>query len=85
MYVVKHVDCKTEVYFSQHEFEDFNQALNFMFENYKDMFGDEVKDVKYKFWDPINYDQSVEIFSIEMIAPYDNEGFYLYKDWEKIQ
>lgn len=85
MYVVKHVDSKNDMYYSAHSFDTFDQAFDFMCEQFLENFGDVVREPKIKFWDPIYEDQSANIFSVEMFAPNETEGFYLYKDWESIQ
>jgi hypothetical protein len=85
MYTVCQVCGPTQTFYegTERSFDDLTEAVKYMAQSFKTMYGDVCID-DYSFWDPILGEQSVSLHTIEMFAPDEEDGWYLYKDWEKV-
>ena len=82
-YVVCQVDGRTQKYYegTKREFFDREKALEFLFASFANMYGEKAQ-VDYKFWDPVNKDDSTELYSIEIFPTNEDDGWYLVREWE---
>lgn len=68
---------------TKREFEELTPALEYLFVSYKNMYGTEA-DIDYEFWDPKLQDKSSQLYSVELFLPGEDDGWYLFRNWEKV-
>jgi hypothetical protein len=85
-YIVCQVCGPTQTFYedTKREFDDYYKALNFLLGSFKTMYGDKCID-NYTFWDPMLQEDSISVHTIELFAPGEEDGWFMYKDWDNIQ
>jgi hypothetical protein len=85
MYKASEVNKHTRFIYhgTERSFDEFNHAIDYALTKFKADFGEEAV-TEVEFWDPINEEESTQIFSVEIFPPNGEDGMYIYKDWNMI-